>query len=56
MEKKCKWCSKILVGNAKREFCSDSCRVYSWRDSKWININAELTEEQITKLKQLRND
>jgi hypothetical protein len=51
----CKYCRKIIEGNKKKEFCSDSCRVYSHRESKWININDKLTEEQINKLNALRN-
>jgi len=49
---KCKWCNREFDGNKKKQFCSDSCRVYSHRESKWININ-NLTEQQKEKIRQL---
>jgi hypothetical protein len=36
---KCKWCGLKAEGNKKKIFCSDSCRIYSHRMSKWKNIN-----------------
>ena len=43
--RKCRHCLKEITGNPKKRFCSDSCRVYNHRDSKWVKIS-NLTKEQ----------
>lgn len=48
----CKVCGKGFEGNAKKVFCSTTCRVYSHRKGKWYNIN-DLNEEQWKRLVEL---
>lgn len=42
---RCEWCKIEFVGNKKKKFCSDSCRIYSHRGSKWKNINRLTPQE-----------
>ena len=49
MTHKCKYYRKIYEGSTKKVYCSDSCRIYSHRESKWKPMN-QLTPEEWEKI------
>ena len=53
MKKSCKYCNDEFTGNNKRLFCSDRCRIYSFRVKNGIPENPfpKKDENLIQKLK-----
>ena len=53
MKKTCKYCNDEFTGNNKRLFCSDRCRIYSFRVKNGIPENPfpKKDENLIQKLK-----
>jgi len=50
MEKRCKYCNKLVEGNAKRKYCSDSCRSLNWKSIKSLKKDSDRKAKLIDKV------